>query len=275
MRTVLLTGASSGIGAAAAACLAGRGWRVFGASRRPQSAASNPAGQDGTEGAGRIDPVQMDVRDETSVRDVVASIERDAGALDALVCNAGFGIFGSLEETSLDEARSQFETNVFGVLACLRAVLPAMRRRGRGRIVLVGSLSGRAPIPFQVHYSASKAAVDSIAQGLRMELAPLGIDVALVEPGDIKTAFNDATDFSGSAGSAYDERIRACEDVIRRSLLVAPEPAVVAEAIVRALEDATPRTRYPVGPDSFLVPFGRRLFPERFLHWMIRRHFRV
>jgi hypothetical protein len=97
----------------------------------------------------------------------------------------------------------------------------------------------------------------------------------LIEPGDIRTAFNDATDFSASTKSAYDARIRACEDVIRRSLLVAPGPAVVAEVIVRALEEPRPRTRYPVGPDSRLVPIGRRLMPERMVHWMIRRHFRV
>lgn len=265
MGTVLLTGASSGIGAAAAERLAARGWRVYGTSRRPQVAADES----------HIHWLQMDVRDEASVRTAVATVERETGELDAMVCNAGVGIFGSLEETSLDDARAQFETNVFGVLSCLRAAVPAMRARGRGRIVLVGSLSGRAPIPFQAHYSASKAAIDSIAQSLRMELAPHGVAVSLVEPGDIRTAFNDATDFSVSTKSAYDARIRACEDVIRRSLLVAPGPAVVAEVIVRALEDPRPRTRYPVGPDSRLVPIGRRLMPERIVHWMIRRHFRV
>lgn len=263
MKSVLVTGASSGIGAAAAALLAARGWRVFGTSR---SARADAAG---------IEWLELDVRDEGSVRRAVARVIARAGALDALVCNAGFGIFGSLEETSLDDARAQFETNVFGLLACVRAAVPPMRARGRGRIVLVGSLSGRAPIPFQGHYSASKAAVDSIAQCLRMELAPHGVGVVLVEPGDIRTAFNDATDFSAAQGSAYDARIRACEDVIRRSLVAAPGPEIVAAAIERALASERPPVRIPVGPDSRLVPLGRRLLPERFVHWMIRRHFRV
>jgi len=268
-KSVLVTGASSGIGAATAQALAAAGWRVFGTSRR---------GADGVrEPIPGVTWLRLDVRDEASVRACVAEAEAGAGAegLDALVCNAGFGIFGSIEETPLDAARDQFETNFFGVLACLRAVLPAFRARGRGRIVLVGSLSGRAPIPFQAHYSASKAAIDALAQALRMELASLGVGVSLVEPGDIKTAFNDATDFGDTRRSAYGERISRCEAVIRESLLRAPGPERVAAAVRRALEDPSPRSRYPVGPDSRSVPLGRRLLPERLVHALIRRHFGV
>lgn len=268
-KSVLVTGASSGIGAASARMLGAAGWRVFGTSRR------------GADGAREAIPgvtwLRLEVRDEASVRACVAEAEAGAGpeGLDALVCNAGFGIFGSIEETPLDAAREQFETNVFGVLACLRAVLPSFRARARGRIALVGSLSGRAPIPFQAHYSASKAAIDALAQALRMELAPLGVGVSLIEPGDIRTAFNEATDFGDGRRSAYGERIARCEAVIRESLVRAPGPERVAAAIRRALEDASPQPRYPVGPDSRLVPFARRLLPERLLHVLIRRHFGV
>lgn len=268
-RGVLVTGASSGIGAASARALGARGWRVFGTSRRGAEGAREPV-------AGVI-WLRLDVRDEASVHDCVAEAEAACGAdgLAALVCNAGVGIFGSVEETPLGAARSQFETNVFGVLACVRAVLPAMRARQRGRIALLGSLSGRAPIPFQAHYSASKAAVDALAQALRLEVAPHGIGVSLIEPGDIRTAFNDATDFGASSRSAYGVRVARCEAVIRESLARAPGPELVADAVVRALEDASPRTRYAVGPDSRLVPLGRRLLPERVAHWLIRRHFGV
>ena len=260
----LVTGASSGIGAASAELLAREGWRVFGTSRRPPRVA-----QPGVEW------IEMDVRDEDSVRAAVALASRRAGQLDALVCSAGFGVFGSIEEVPLATAREQFETNVFGVLTCVRAVIPDFRSRRAGRIVLVGSLAGRAPIPFQAHYSATKAAVDSLAQALRMELRPFGVAVSLVEPGDIRTAFNDATDFSWASGSAYGARIARCEGVIRRSLDKAPGPAVVARAVFRALSAPRPRTRYPVGPDSRLVPFGRRLLPDWIAERLIRLHFQV
>jgi NAD(P)-dependent dehydrogenase (short-subunit alcohol dehydrogenase family) len=262
-RVVLITGATSGIGEASAALLAREGWTVFGTSRRRPE--STPQG---------VTWLQMDVRDEASVERAVDEAIARAGRLDALVCNAGFGIFGSIEETPLDSARAQFETNVFGVLACLRAALPHLRASG-GRVALVGSLSGRAPIPFQAHYSASKAAVDSLAQALRMEVAPFGVSVSLVEPGDIKTAFNDATEFGDARGSVYGERIARCEAVIRRSLALAPGPAVVARAVLRALTDARPHVRYPVGPDSRAVPFARRVLPDWLSLRFIRRHFEV
>jgi NAD(P)-dependent dehydrogenase (short-subunit alcohol dehydrogenase family) len=260
---VLLTGASSGIGAAAASLLASRGFRVFGASRRrpPDDAAATW--------------VPMDVCDEAQVRDGVARVLADAGRLDALVCNAGFGIFGSVEETGLPRVRAQFETNVFGTLNPVRAVLPHLRARGGGRVVLVGSLAGRATIPFQTHYSMTKAAVDALAAGLAMEAAPFGVRVVLIEPGDIKTAFNDATDWGDPGASAYGERLRSCERVIRASLEKAPGPEVVARVIVRALTARRPRRRYPVGPDSWLVPLGRRLLPDVVTSVLVRRHFAV
>ncbi|HEV7732462.1 MAG TPA: SDR family NAD(P)-dependent oxidoreductase [Candidatus Binatia bacterium] len=262
-RTVLVTGASSGIGAATATLLAAEGFRVWGTSRRPPPA------------PGPVRWLAMDVRDEASVADGVRTIVAEDGAIDALVCNAGIGIFGSVEETGLDRARAQFETNVFGTLVPVRAVLPSMRARGQGRIVIVGSLAGRATIPFQVHYSATKAAVDALAVGLRLELATTGVEVALIEPGDIKTAFNDATDWGDAGSSAYGERIQRCETVIREELLVAPGPEIVARTIFTALTARRPRMRYPVGPASWLVPLARRLLPESVALRLIRSHFHI
>jgi len=259
----IVTGASSGIGLATAGQLAARGFTVYGASRRL------PAGEVGWR------HLRMDVCDEAAVRDGVARVVAEAGRVDALVCNAGFGIFGSVEETGLPRARAQFETNVFGTLNPIRAVLPHMRERRAGRIVLVGSLAGRAPIPFQTHYSMTKAAVDALAGGLGLEVAAFGIAVVLIEPGDIRTAFNDATDWGEVAGSAYGERMRACERVIRESLEVAPGPEVVAATIVRALGARRPRRRYTVGPASWLVPLVRRLLPDGVHGRLVRRHFRV
>jgi short-subunit dehydrogenase len=185
------------------------------------------------------------------------------------------GVFGSVEELPLELARDQFETNFFGTLRVLRAVIPGFREARRGRIVIVGSLAGRAPIPFQAHYSASKAALDALALSLYNELHAFGVHVTLVEPGDIRTEFNDRTAWGTSARSAYGERLARAEQVIRESLPKAPGPELVAAAIERALTSKRPRVRYTVGPDSRMVPFGRRWLPDRWVLRLIRSHFRV
>jgi len=279
MQTVLVTGASSGIGAATAEHLAREGFRVYGTSRSQRSPSPDAAG---------VHWLALDVCDESSVEKATTELLAEVGELDALVCNAGFGIFGSVEEVSIEAARSQFDTNYFGVLRVLRAVLPHMRERGAGRIVLVGSLAGRAAIPFQSHYSASKAAVDSTVMALRNEVGRLGIHVSLVEPGDINTPFNAAmsweprretspnTAASGEApGSHYGDAIRSCEEVIRESLPKAPGPEIVAKTVARALGARRPRVRYSVGPDSTLVPLGRRLLPDWASLALIRSHFKL
>jgi NAD(P)-dependent dehydrogenase (short-subunit alcohol dehydrogenase family) len=266
MQTVLITGASSGIGAATAEHLVRQGFRVYGTSRGSRSPSPDSAG---------VHWLAMDVCDESSVEAAVAQLLEEAGELDALVCNAGFGIFGSIEEVSIEAAQRQFDTNYFGVLRVLRAVLPRMRERGAGRIVLVGSLAGRAPIPFQSHYSASKAAVDSTVMALRNEVGRLGVHVSLVEPGDINTPFNAAMSWEQSEASPYGEAIRSCEEVIRESLPKAPGPEVVAQTIAGALSARRPRVRYSVGPDSTLVPVGRRLLPDWINLALIRSHFKI
>lgn len=263
--TVLVTGASSGIGAATCALLRQAACRVFGASRRPPPP---PA-------ADALEWLRMDVTDEASVAAAVRDMRARAGSIEGLVCAAGYGVFGSVEETTLARARAQLETNVFGVLNVLRAVLPEMRERGQGRVIVVGSLAGRAPIPFQAHYSASKAAVEAITLALRNELHGTGVLVSLVEPGDIRTAFNDRMDWGDGAASAYAERMRRCRAVIRESLPRAPGPEVVARVIVRAMGASRPRVRYTVGPDSRLVPLGRRFLPDAWCLALIRDHFRV
>ena len=185
-KTVLITGASSGLGAAMAERMIALGWRVFGTSRKAQV------------GSDSIEWIEMDVCDDASVEAALDRVFALTPHLDGLVCNAGYGIYGSIEETPLDRARGQFETNFFGVLRVLAPVVRRMRERNAGRILLVGSLSGRSPIPFQAHYSASKAAIESVAGALFNELAPFDIEVSLIEPGDINTAFNDVMDWGDS-----------------------------------------------------------------------------
>jgi NAD(P)-dependent dehydrogenase (short-subunit alcohol dehydrogenase family) len=218
--------------------------------------------------------VPLELRDETSIERAVSQVLEREQKLDAVVCNAGIGIFGSLEEVSMKIVRTLFETNVFGTLATLRAALPAIRR-AKGRVVLVGSLAGRAPIPFQGHYSAAKAATDAIAQSLAGELHAHDVDVSLVEPGDMQTGFNDSLDFDSIEGSAYGAPMERCKEVIRASLVDAPSPDQVARVIERALTARRPRFRYAVGKEAFVVALGRRLLPDRLALRFVRSHFRL
>lgn len=264
--TVLITGASSGIGAATAEHLLARGFEVFGTSRDPGSLGS---------GAPAVHWITMDVRSEPSVIAGFAQLASQVEQLDALVCNAGYGVYGSVEELSIEDAQAQFDTNFFGTLRTLRAGIPGMREARRGRIVIVSSLAAHAPIPFQAHYSASKGAIDALGLALRNELHPLGVKVSLIEPGDINTGFNDAMDFGDHRASAYGERIRRCEQVIRELLPKAPGPEIVARAIERALTARWPKVRYAVGPDSLGTAFGRRFLPDSLFLRFIRSHFEI
>lgn len=262
-QSVLITGASSGIGAATAEHLAACGWQVFGTSRQPRGRSED----------GAIGFVQMDVNKDDSVSQAFEAILSQCGSIDAVVCNAGMGIFGSVEDVSLAAAKDQFETNYFGTLRVLKACLPHMRQAGTGRILLVGSLAGRAPLPFQSHYSSSKAAIDSLAGALRSEVAPFGIHVSLIEPGDVNTAFNDAMAWqAGEANPAYTSSLQLCEEKVRDFLPKSPSPILVAHCIERALTAKKPKIRYPVGDSSaWQIPLARRFFPETWLLALIRR----
>jgi NAD(P)-dependent dehydrogenase (short-subunit alcohol dehydrogenase family) len=217
----------------------------------------------------------MDVRDEASVQAGIAQIQNQVQKLDALVCNAGYGIFGSVEEVSIEDAQAQFDTNFFGTLRTLRAVIPAMRKARSGRIILVSSLAAHAAIPFQAHYSATKGAIDTLGLALRTELHPYHINVSLVEPGDIHTNFNDATNFGDHRQSPYSERILRCEKVIRDAFPKAPGPEIVARTVAKVLTARRPRVRYAVGPDSLGVSIGRRLLPDSLFLRLIRSHFTI
>jgi NAD(P)-dependent dehydrogenase (short-subunit alcohol dehydrogenase family) len=260
--SVLITGASSGIGAATAKRLVSGGFEVFGTSRNPVAAGANADG---------LNWIEMDVRSEESVRAGFGRALAKVDQLDAVVCNAGYGVFGSVEELSVAAASEQFDTNFFGTLRTLRAAIPTLREARAGRIVLVSSLAAQAPIPFQAHYSASKSAINALGLALHSELRPFGVHVSLVEPGDISTGFNDATDFGDQRQSPYGDRILRCAEVIRETLIEAPDPDTVARTVERALTSRRPRVRYAVGPDSLGVPFGRRFLPD----WLFLRFIRA
>jgi len=236
-QVVLVTGTSSGFGRAIAEALHLRGYRVFGTTRRP-SPAADPV-------AYRVVP--LDVDSDASVTEGIAEVLRQAGRLDVLVNNAGLGYAGAIEDTTVEEARSQFETNFFGMHRMCRTVLPHMRAQRAGRIVNMSSLAGLVSVPFQGMYSASKFAVEAYSEALRMEVRPFGISVSMVEPGDFATGFtaNRRMTAASTAGSPYAER---CRTAVRRmaedesgNVDIGP----VVRAVITAVEARNPRLRYP------------------------------
>lgn len=252
--TVLLTGASAGIGRATADLLARQGWTVIGASRR------------GTGGEG-WSGCTMDVDDDASVERAVAEAVERHGMIDAVVACAGFGIAGPSETTPLADARAQLETNFWGAVRVVHAVLPGMRARRQGRVVLVSSLGGLIALPFQSFYSASKFALEGWGEALAYDVAPFGIHVTLVEPGNVRTEFTGARrtlGLDGKAGAAYADAAHRAIDLMTHDELDGLDPTSVAEAVARALEARRPRRRVSVAPfDERVGIAAKRLLPMR------------
>jgi NAD(P)-dependent dehydrogenase (short-subunit alcohol dehydrogenase family) len=239
---VLVTGTSSGIGRATAEELARRGHTVFASGRR---LADVPATPDGA--AGRIEPVELDVRSDEDTERVVGEVLERAGRLDVVVNNAGIGIAGAVEETSADEVREQLETNVLGVWRLCRAAPPVMRAAGGGLIVNLSSLSGLVATPYQGAYSASKFAVEGLSESLRLEVAPFGIQVVLVEPGFVATGMTAGTPRAAASLPAYTGALeRALAAAVRGERAGVPAAAVAA-TIARVVTTRRPRLRWTVG----------------------------
>lgn len=261
-RNALITGANSGIGLAAAEALAKRGYRIHAGVRTEQNAeAMRRRG---------FEPVIIDVRNEALMRDGVASIEQKAGSIDVLVNSAGYGITGPMEELEMDVLREQFEVNVFGLLRMSQLVLPGMRWRRSGRIIHIGSVGGLMTTPGAGAYHMSKYAVESLTDAMRAEVRGFGVHVAVIEPTGVATNFvgrQVATMPPDTADGAYREFKQAWIKMAtglfegRGSTTVSAEK--VAAAIVHAATADKPKTRYPVGAVSHLLPRFRRLVSDR------------
>lgn len=266
---VLITGGSSGIGKACADHLAARGYRVFAASR---SISDGPV-----DGNPSVHGLRMDVNDESAVVNAVGRLLESAGHLDAVVNCAGFGIGGSIEDTSIDEARRQFETNFFGMLRVCRATLPTLRAQGAGRIVNVSSIAGRIGVPFQGLYTATKYAMEGLTEALRMELRPFSIHVSLIEPGDFCTGFTASRErVAGEATGHYKERTAHAMDAAESDEMKGHSPQRIGRLLQRVLESRSPRLRYTVGPLSQrLVAMAKPLLPAGFVEREVMKHYNV
>lgn len=267
-KVVLITGASSGIGKASAEHLHNQGFRVYGTTRRDPG--ELPV-------SGHI-MIRLDVDDDDSVEQGISLIMAMEGRLDVVVNNAGIGISGAVEDTSLDEAKAQFETNFFGVLRVCRQILPIMRKQRSGRIINISSVAGLVGVPFNGLYCATKFALEGLSETLRMEVKPYGIHVSLVEPGDINTAMSEHSPKTRESASnpAYRANHTAALNIMARDEQEGPPPAVVARLIERIICEPSPRLRYSVGPliEKVFVAI-KALLPARLLEWGLMQYYRV
>ena len=266
-KVILVTGASSGIGFDAAEAFARQGHRVYAAARRVER-------MEPLKALGVV-PLRMDVTDEASMAEGVRTVLEAEGRIDALVNNAGYGYFGAIENVPLEDARRQLEVNVFGLARLCQLVLPAMREQGSGRIVNISSVAGKAVLYFGGWYHVSKYSVEALSDALRMEVKPFGIDVALIEPGGIRTDWGIiAADHlaESSKGTPYEaEGLREAETMHKAySMRLLSNPSVVTRAISRAVNSRRPRARYRVGFGAGTIVFFHALLPARWWDALFR-----
>ncbi|HHY64800.1 MAG TPA: SDR family oxidoreductase [Clostridiaceae bacterium] len=269
-RIVLITGASSGIGAAAAEYLMKKGFHVYGTSRKVSGNIDEIKARDNLSG-GFIRMIPMDVTDDESVDKGIKFILEKEGRIDILISNAGSGIAGSVEDVSMEEARVQFDVNFFGTLRVIKAVLPVMRSQGEGRIIAVSSVAGVISIPYQAHYSSSKYAVEGLAEALRYEAAPFGIKVCIVEPGDTRTGFTSNRVIAANAteDSPYYERFRRSLARMEKDEQNGPSPEDVARMIFRMVMKKNPPVRTTVGFQYKLILFLKKILPGSILEKVV------
>lgn len=266
MKRIFITGASSGIGLATATLLSGRGHEVWGTSRDLTRIPPLP----------RLHGVQLDLLDPLSLADSFGTALREAGHFDVVINNAGSGHFGPAEFLSPEEVHVQFQTLVFAHIQLCQLALRALQDRG-GRIINVTSLAARLPLPFMGAYNAAKAAMSSFTMTLQLELAGSNVRVIDLQPGDIRTDFNDKIARDESGDSRYLPKLRQAWRVADRNMKKAPSPELVAQRIAKLIDQPNPPPRVTVG-DSFqsvIAPLIFRLLPQRTGLWVLRKYYGI
>ena len=263
--TALITGASSGIGEATAKRFAAAGYKVYGTSRRGAQA-----------GQRSFEMVPLDVTSDESVEAAVSEVIRLEGRIDVLVNNAGFSVApAGAEESSIDQAKSIFDTNFFGIVRMTRAVVPRMRHQGRGRIINIGSVLGFLPAPYMALYAATKHAIEGYSESLDHELRTRGIRVSVVEPAYTKTQFDANLLEADAKLDEYREARAAMGKNLKEVLAGADDPGVVADVVLRAASAAHPQLRYTAGGPASRLRLLRRFAPASMVDAAIRKEMRL
>ena len=271
--TILITGASSGIGKATALYLAEMGYRVIGTSRSKdrlgEIAAAAALGLP-------ITGVEIDINCDEAVSNGMGAVLAEHGRIDVLVNNAGYGLWGPVERLTLDEVKAQFESNLFAALRMIRAVAPGMMDRGYGKIINMSSVEGRLATPYNGAYASSKFALEGMSEALRAEMRPFGVFVAVVEPGLFRTDFqqnqvNGREVDEGAGSERFASHLARYRAKHRRFERFASDPVVVAKAVHRVIRSRRPAFRHPVGLDAKLGMLGARFIPERLFQALVSR----
>lgn len=261
-RVALVTGASSGIGRAAAVALRDAGYRVFGTSRKVT-----------THNIPGVEMLAADVTVDASVIALVENVIAKAGRIDLLVNNAGYALSGPAEESSIEQVRQQFDTNFLGVVRVTNSVLPIMRKQGHGRILNIGSVVGLIPGPFAAYYAASKHAIEGYSESLDHEVRNFGIRVAVIESWATKTSIDANSPTGECSVGVYDEDFAKYRQNFEAAMATGDTTETVAAVIVEAAQDRAPRLRYPTGKAAKQTVFARRFLPRAMFDRALRKQF--
>jgi len=271
-KIAIVTGSSSGIGLETALHLAKNGFKTYatmrnlGKSDKIKSQSENLP----------IEILQLDVTDDESVKNAINTIIEKEGRIDVLVNNAGYALLGAVEDTSSEEVKAQFDTNVFGVFRTIREVLPTMRKQKSGRIITISSIAGFMGTPIMSSYASSKFAVEGLTESLRQEVSQFGIHACVVEPGAIKTGIMETTPYAKKSmeNSAYADLSQAFGKVAENMMKNhSSPPSVVAEAVLEAATSENPETRYTAGLDAKLIQKARKTKSDKEFEEFIRTSF--
>lgn len=257
MNTLVISGGSSGIGKATASLFAERGWRVFELSRHGKE----------SEAGGELVHVVCDVCDGESCKKAVEEVMKQTDRIDVVISNAGFGISGPVEFTSVSDAEHQMDVNFMGAVRFTQAVLPQLRRQGFGRIIYTSSVAAQLPVPYQAFYSASKAAINAMALALANEVKAFGIRVSVLMPGDVSTGFTDAREKS-TAGEEVYRTARKAITTMEKDERSGMKPVQMAKIFYHIATCRSPRPQYVGGFGYRVLCLLDRILPKRFVNWV-------
>jgi NAD(P)-dependent dehydrogenase (short-subunit alcohol dehydrogenase family) len=260
-KVAIVTGASSGIGEATAIHLASLGYRVFGTSRKGDNGKTK----------GQFELLPLDVTNDESVESLVKTVMAKTGRIDVLVNNAGIGVAGGAEESSLEQVHSIFDTNVYGMIRMIKATLPHMRNQKEGRIINVSSIVGKIPAPFMAVYSSTKHAVEGYSESLDHEIRQFGIRSILIEPAYTKTQFDQSSSPADSFLDIYKKNRKVVSEIIEAAMQTGDPAEEVAHTIAKALSDVKPKVRYTSGSKAGQLAKMRRFLPTSMFDSGIRK----
>lgn len=271
-KVIVITGASSGLGRTTAEYLASKGHIVFGTSRKT----TLPTHLTLEEKNSSLIMIPMDITKEESITDAIAFIQKQVDHIDILINNAGWGISGPVEETSIEQAKSLFDTNFFGSLTLTQQILPIMRKQKQGLIINISSIGGVLGLPFQGLYSATKFAIEGLTESLRMEVAQFGINVVLIEPGDFKTGFTKNRKKIISSSSPYAEMEKRTTEIFEHDEQQGTDPIKLAHLIEKIMDKKHPKLRYRVGSFSQkLAASLKGVISDKIVQWILMKYYKV